>query len=394
MSRSSKRAGFTLIELLVVIAIIALLMALLLPAIQKVREAANKMLCASNLRQIAIAAHNYHGDYGYLPPGWVGPSDKFGTTATGGGGPGAAFPRGPFIGCLVFLLPYIEADNIFKGTKVTDRISPSVVPATVGAGPVSLSLTEERQPYWLSPTANGLINVGPNVGQAIIKVFLCPSDDAQTSPRAMMALNADGLGSGWDYGTNFGVGDATAQYMGRTNYLGVCGMIGNEKEFIAGNSWFAPSPTFNGIMRNRSKLSLGQITVQDGTSNTLMFGETLGGRSIGDRVSAPSWFGCGAMFTHRGIGLFGKDPWDGGDYEERFGARHAAGAQFAFGDGSVRTIRRGDMTDGWWCKWDWAWSFYNLPVGSWGSGTVDWCAFQQLAGYKDGRNLDVSSVTD
>lgn len=101
MNRQKLRAGFTLIELLVVIAIISLLMALLLPAIQKVRAAADKMVCASNMRQQGIALHHFHNDYNVFPAsGWtkVGPGN----------------PAGKYVGWRAVLTPYIEQDNIRK----------------------------------------------------------------------------------------------------------------------------------------------------------------------------------------------------------------------------------------------------------------------------------------
>jgi prepilin-type N-terminal cleavage/methylation domain-containing protein len=106
-SMQSRRRGFTLIELLVVIAIIAILIGLLLPAVQKVREAAARAQCQNNLKQISLGAHNFESSYGYLPAGLYGapPGTDYGT---------GDFWQYQYFGTFVPLLPYIEQDNLYR----------------------------------------------------------------------------------------------------------------------------------------------------------------------------------------------------------------------------------------------------------------------------------------
>src|SRR5437764_5181982 len=109
-----RRAGFTLIELLVVVAIIAVLIGLLLPAVQKVRAAAARTQCQNNLKQMGLALHNYHAAYDAFPPGLVSrlvdPNWKYQTGNTN------SYPDelGPGWSFFAFLLPYIEQENLYR----------------------------------------------------------------------------------------------------------------------------------------------------------------------------------------------------------------------------------------------------------------------------------------
>ncbi len=171
MNRHS-RQGFTLIELLVVIAIIGILMALLLPAVQKVREAANLTTCRNNLHQIITATHTLHNDYNVLPPACA-PSATQKLTVPG---PFA----GPY-GRTVFhwLLPYIEQQNIYA------RLDPN-------------------------QTYNGLQYF------QVIKTYLCPSDESRSADGKCVTPfgGANQWGAG-NYGANYYVfGDPSASSAG------------------------------------------------------------------------------------------------------------------------------------------------------------------------------------
>src|SRR5262245_30852619 len=110
-TRSLRRPrGFTLIELLVVIAVIGILISLLLPAVQKVREAAARTQCANNLKQIGLALHSFENNRRSFPPGFVSQEGGLPQVGVPDVRPAAALNHG----WAVFLLPYLEQDNLFK----------------------------------------------------------------------------------------------------------------------------------------------------------------------------------------------------------------------------------------------------------------------------------------
>ena len=291
----SGRRGFTLIELLVVIAIIAILIALLLPAVQQAREAARRMQCKNQLKQISLAAQNFHDSQNTLPPGYLGPV-PVGTRNTNSN-------VGTFqqIGVLVYLLPFMELNDLEKQVRVI-KILDQTGPAWWRDG-VSWTTAHYNIPAFICPTASPFDN---ELGTTATTNTFGPQNGNWGTLELWYFTHP--------WGTN----------LGRTNYVGVSGVLGMVP---VTNGWYR----YHGPLGNRTRFKISQIT--DGSSYTLLFGEHTGGiHVISDRdrhLLSHSWIGTGTMPV--AWGLEGKEWY-------RFSSDHADQVNFAMADGSVQTI--------------------------------------------------------
>jgi prepilin-type N-terminal cleavage/methylation domain-containing protein/prepilin-type processing-associated H-X9-DG protein len=332
--RRSVPSGFTLIELLVVIAIIAVLIGLLLPAIQKVREAANRTVCTNNLKQIALAAHNYQSANGYLPPG----ADV------------------QEVGCLVYLLPYMEQDARFQNFSFQP----------------SKYLIYYQDPANRPPTTSTDVIPRPPAlygTEGTIKTLICPSAVSPDSTTTVLMVVNYGT-AGKDYPTGASgpahvFSSAPGRLvLGRSNYLGVAG----DWRYPSGNV----SSDYHGLLYWKSKISLGQVP--DGTSNTLMFGEYAGGYTTwGGSGGIPDGWMDGAWACGFNYTAFGSCPNSTNNNCDNsaqgrkiswgvFASLHTGNLiNFAFGDGSVRGV----------------------------DPSIAFGTFEALAGYQDGQVVTV-----
>jgi prepilin-type N-terminal cleavage/methylation domain-containing protein len=295
-----RRAAFTLVELLVVIAIIGVLVALLLPAVQSAREAARRMQCSNNLKQLGLAMHNYHDTYSVFPistyGGYGDPDGMGGYTQTS-----------KCWGILARMLPFMEQQTLY------DACNPSLN----------------------SMAASGRMNT-------VVKGFMCPSD-----PVASTGLNVDN--------NTYITGGTTVAV---TNYRG---MMGNDWNWGAYTNNTVVTPgwlswgTADSFMDNNglffafvNKKPKSMANILDGTSNTLAIGEKSVNRNFAGATGGlvcTSWMHTACTEASGALPLnltkfntpVAAVTWD---FQLDFNSLHPGGAQFCRADGSVSFISR------------------------------------------------------
>ena len=291
-----KSPAFTLVELLVVITIIGILIALLLPAVQAAREAARRIQCTNHLKQIGLAAHNFENQNGCFPPGYLGPMSL-----------GLQWPPDPdnqYVGCLSFILPFMELGNISEpmDADMADHDGVSL-----------FDITRKGDPYWKRVEAW-------KMAQTKIGTFVCPSDTPYDKPDPMHLIcyyEYPAFSVGAIHGLYFS--DGAGDPLGRTNYLGVAGYLGR--------IGLPRYDSLRGVFHNRSQNGFRDIA--DGSSNTLLFGEAIGDEEEND--NGYLWIGVGTLPTE--FGLTSSTP----DWIQ-FSSRHPGIVNFCLADGSVRQL--------------------------------------------------------
>ncbi|QDS89093.1 putative major pilin subunit [Rosistilla ulvae] len=273
---ASGRKGFTLVELLVVIAIIGILVGLLLPAVQQAREAARRMSCTNNLKQLGLAIHNYHDVFRVFPPGGNGSYDLA--------------VRSNQLSLHTFLLPFLEQGNVH------DQIDFSG----------SSYLTERNS------SANR------------VDAFLCPSSTRE--------FDATTSGGSLSYPDLY-----TAHYLGVMGPKGVNAQTGGtyqSDETLASNGGFARQ----GVFYDLSKIKFRDIT--DGTSNTFALGElSWNDAGTVFRMWVRGCGGSACTSCKNIVDGIGITPAVSGNFNNvSFGSQHPGGAHFVQCDGSVRFV--------------------------------------------------------
>ncbi len=340
--RRSPSSGFTLIELLVVIAIIAILIALLLPAVQQAREAARRTQCKNNLKQIALAAHNFHDIYERFPAAnimeWhneTGRDGVFEPVSAGYPDPDTS----PGIGVLPQLLPQLEQSNLYAKMGTTKGFDDHYLTGSV------VGNYKTPGAAWYNDAASFAL------AQTRMPMFECPSDP-QAGKDFVLWHGSGYFSTSVIYCTSgfvlFGIDNPSDDNLKATNYVGVGGMIGGGRcnvqwDLNGDGSVDVPNlHDWKGVFSvSRLKVSFRDLT--RGTSNVLMFGEATGGKSLGF-----SWMGANFIPSvwNKYVDSAGvPDPANPNpanltstDAAYGFSSFHTGGYQFALGDGSVRFI--------------------------------------------------------